>query len=329
MTMAAKALAESFVERTKMMHSRLRFQLAMAALGAAIPIVLLLAVGLTAAHAQDAAKSRAGRAYPPQMQWCRVETYKTVGDTELNLYVFSPEAPKNAPAIVFFFGGGWKSGTPQQFETQCRELANRGMVAITADYRVESRHGVKPTQCLADARSAVRWVRVHADRLGVDPRRIAAGGGSAGGHLAACTAFIAQFDDPGDDKSVSAAPNALVLFNPALVLAPMEGVPLPEGFGTRVSEARMGTKPINLSPAHHVTKNGPPTIIFHGRDDTTVPFATADAFTARMTSLGNRCELHGFDGQKHGFFNGDDYKAKTLAEADRFLVSLGWLKPME
>ena len=200
------------------------------------------------------------------------------------------------------------------------------MVAITADYRVESRHGVKPTQCLADARSAVRWVRAHAGQLGIDPQRIAAGGGSAGGHLAACTAFITEFDEPSDDKTVSAVPNALVLFNPALVLAPIEGFDA-EGFGTRVPEERMGTKPENLSPAHHVTKNGPPTIIFHGREDTTVPFASAEAFTAKMKSQGNRCELHGFDGQKHGFFNGDEFKQKTLVEADQFFVSLGWLKP--
>ena len=290
-------------------------------------IAVLLAAGQLTADAQETAKSRAGRAYPPQMTGCRVETYKTVGDTKLNLYVFSPSAPKNAPAIVFFFGGGWKNGSPQQFETQCRELAKRGMVAITADYRVESRHGVKPTQCLADARSAVRWVRTHADQLGVDPQRIAAGGGSAGGHLAACTAFISEFDEPGEDKSVSAVPNALVLFNPALVLAPIEGFDA-ESFGTRVPEERMGTKPEKLSPVHHITRNGPPTIIFHGREDTTVPFASAEAFTAKMKSLGNRCELHGFDGQKHGFFNGDEFKQKTLAEADKFLVSLGWLKPV-
>ena len=289
-------------------------------------MMTLLVLAQTTANAQDATKARAGRSYPPQMPGCRVETYKTVGDTKLNLYIFSPETPKNAPAIVFYFGGGWKNGSPQQFETQCRKLAERGMVAITADYRVESRHGVKPTQCLADARSAMRWVRGHAEQLGVDPQHIAAGGGSAGGHLAACTAFISEFDEPSEDKTVSAVPNALVLFNPALVLAPIEGFDA-EGFGTRVPEERMGTKPENLSPAHHVTKNGPPTIIFHGREDTTVPFASAEAFTAKMKSQGNRCELHGFDGQKHGFFNGDEFKQKTLAEADQFLVSLGWLKP--
>lgn len=291
-----------------------------------IGAIAAVVVGLSTAPsiAQESAKKKA--AYPPRMAGCREDVYKTVGDTKLKLYIFSPAAPRKAPAIVFFFGGGWRSGTPQQFEMQCRRLADRGMVAITADYRVESRQGVKPTQCLADARSAIRWVRSRAEQLGIDPQRIAAGGGSAGGHLAAATAFIRDFDEPAEDRSVSAEPNALVLFNPALVLAPLEGFDA-SGFGVRVPEEKLGAKPERLSPAHHVARNAPPTIIFHGREDTTVPYASAEAFTARMKSLGNRCELVGFDGQKHGFFNNGEPKEKTLAEADRFLVSLGWLTP--
>ena len=70
--------------------------------------------------------------------------YKTVGDTELYLFVFLPEDHKptdSRPAAVFFFGGGWNGGTPTQFIPHCRHLAQRGMVAITADYRVKTRQG--------------------------------------------------------------------------------------------------------------------------------------------------------------------------------------------
>jgi acetyl esterase/lipase len=262
--------------------------------------------------------------YPPKMDGARVETYKTVGDAKLNLYIFAPSAAKNAPAIVFFFGGGWTGGSPQQFEVQSRHLASRGMVAITADYRVASRHQVKPTQCLADARSAIRWVRANAAKLGVDPKRVAAGGGSAGGHLAAATAFISEFDEPSEDKKISATPDALVLFNPALVLAPMEGLK-PEGFISKCTAEWFGTKPEHISPAHNIKPGGPPAIIFHGRADTTVPFTTAEAFTAKMKAAGNRCELVGYDDQPHGFFNRDPWQNKTLMEADKFLVSLGWI----
>jgi acetyl esterase/lipase len=201
------------------------------------------------------------------------------------------------------------------------------MVAITADYRVASRHQVKPVTCVADAKSAVRWVRANAARLGIDPRRIAVGGGSAGGHLAAATATLPGLDDPADDLRVSAVPDALVLFNPGLVLAELPGLDL-KGFGTRVPEERLGAAPRALSPAHHVRPGLPPTIIFHGEADTTVPYATAAAFTRLMQAAGNRCELRGYPGQPHGFFNhgrAEGKYAETLAAADDFLVSLGWI----
>ncbi|MFM8619552.1 MAG: alpha/beta hydrolase [Opitutaceae bacterium] len=286
---------------------------------------LFLAVAPLTASAAE----KGGFKYPPSFTGARTEVYKTVGDAQLTLSIFEPATgPKTGrPAIVFFFGGGWTNGSPAQFEQQCRHLAARGMVAITADYRVASRHQVKPVACVADAKSALRWVRANAARLGLDPRRIAAGGGSAGGHLAAATATLPGLDEPGEDTRVSAVPDAAVLFNPALVLAPLEGLPL-EGFGTRVPEERLGTKPENLSPAHHVKRGAPPMIVFHGKADTTVPYATAEAFARVMKAAGNRCDLVGYEGQPHGFFNHgrkDGKYAETLAAMDAFLVSLGWL----
>lgn len=271
------------------------------------------------------------RAYPPMLPDARAETYKTIGQTNLQLYIFTPKdhaATNRRPAIVFFFGGGWTSGSPQQFDKQCRYFASRGMVAITADYRVASRQGAKAVQCVADAKSAIRWVRKNSARLGIDPKRIVAAGGSAGGHLAACIAVVPGLDEPGEDTSVSAVPNAAVLFNPALVLAPLEGLDL-EGFGSRVSAQRMGGDPRQISPAHHVRAGAPPMIVFHGKADTTVPFATAEAFAAKMKTAGNRCELIGFDGQPHGFFNygrgNNRFFRVTLEQTDEFLASLGYL----
>ncbi|MBM3878307.1 MAG: alpha/beta hydrolase [Verrucomicrobia bacterium] len=260
----------------------------------------------------------------------RTEVYKQIGNSNLVVHIFEPTGvpATNRAAIVFFFGGGWNSGTPAQFEPHCRHFASRGMVAFAADYRVKSRHGVQPVACVADAKSCVRWIRQNAGRLGVDPGRIAAGGGSAGGHLAAATATLPEFDEPAEDSSVSSVPNALVLFNPALVLAPLDGMDM-GGFGTRVGKERLGAEPRDLSPGHHVQSGTPPAIIFHGKADQTVPYSTAEAFTAAMKKHGNRCELVGFEAQGHGFFNvargdGRCYD-QTLAAADAFLVSLGFL----
>ena len=279
----------------------------------------------------DTKTRKAPLAYPPELSGAKAVTYKTVGETKLALYVFNPEGHKasdSRPAIVFFFGGGWTSGSPGQFEQHCRYLASRGMVAITADYRVASRHQAKAVQCVADAKSAIRYVRAHAKELGVDPKRIAAGGGSAGGHIAGCTGTVPGLDEQGEDTAVSSVPDAMVLFNPALALAPVDGNDF-GGFGARLPAERLGVEPVAISPAHNVKAGAPPTIVFHGRADSTVPFATAEVFAAAMKKAGNRCEVAGFEGQQHGFFNfgkGDNSMFRaTLAQADKFLASLGWL----
>jgi len=299
-----------------------------------LAFLLLAVVGIAAAAEKAAPETRAKKAgfsYPPEFSGAQTVTYKTVGETKLSLFIFDPECHKaldTRPAIVFFFGGGWTNGSPGQFEQQCRYLASRGMVAITADYRVASRHNAKAAQCVSDAKSAIRYVRAHAKELGVDPKRIAAGGGSAGGHIAACTGTLSEFDEASEDKSVSSVPDAMVLFNPVLTLAPVDGNDF-GGFGARLPADRLGAEPVAVSPTHNVKAGAPPTIVFHGKADTTVPFATVEVFAAAMKKAGSRCEVSGFEGQQHGFFNfgrGDNSMfIKTLTEADKFLTSLGWL----
>lgn len=264
--------------------------------------------------------------YPPAMEGARVETYKSVGGADLKVWIFEPtNAPAPRAAIVFFFGGGWRSGSPSQFEPQCRHFAARGMVAVAADYRVATRQQVKPAECVADAKSCVRWLRRNAERLGIDPHRLVAAGGSAGGHLAAAVATLPGLDEKGEDAAVSCVPDALVLFNPALMTAPFGGLDM-KGFGANLTAERFGCAPQEISPIHHVRPGLPPTLIQHGRADTTVPYATVEAFRDAMAKAGNRCELIGYDDMPHGFFNETRYD-ETLAAADRFLVSLGYLPP--
>jgi acetyl esterase len=285
---------------------------------------LSLCVALSAGAQEKTAKKKAG-GYPPTIEGTKSETYRKVGETELKVWIFEPaqKSGKPLPAIVFFFGGGWVGGSPTQFEPQSRHLAGRGMVAIVADYRVKTRQDAKPADCVSDAKACVRWVRANASRLGIDPERIAVGGGSAGGHLAASTATVPGLDDAKDDKSVSCLPNALVLFNPGTVMAPFPGLDL-KGFGAGLDKAKFGCEPTEISPLHHVKKGTPPTIIFHGKADTTVPYSTVEKFAEVMKTAGNRCELVGYEGQPHGFFNKAKY-AETLAATDAFLVSLGYL----
>ena len=258
--------------------------------------------------------------------------YKTVGNTQLHLHIFRPVKQRtDAPAVVFFFGGGWKGGTPAQFEQQCRYLASRGMVAMTAEYRIRNLHGTLATACVADGKSAVRWIRANAKRLGVDPGRIAAGGGSAGGHVAACTGVIAGFEGKGEDGKISSVPNAMVLFNPPCVLAP---VPTRKDFLNAENivglRERMGVAPVELSPWHHIRKGLPPTLVLHGEEDPTVKFWTAKVFVEKMQLSNNAAELAAYPGEAHGFFNygrgGNRMFIATMRRTDEFFVKLGWLK---
>jgi acetyl esterase len=286
--------------------------------------LLTLFVALTA-RAQETVLKKKADGYPPAIEATKSETYRKVGDNELKVWIFEPgqKSAKPLPAIVFFFGGGWTGGSPTQFVPQSRHLASRGMIAIVADYRVKTRQDAKPADCVSDAKACVRWVRANAARLGIDPERIAAGGGSAGGHLATSVATLPGLDAAQDDKSVSCLPNALVLFNPGTVMAPFPDLDL-KGFGAGLDKDKFGCEPVEISPIHHVKKGTPPAVIFHGKADNTVPYSTVEKFSEVMKAAGNRCDLIGYEGEKHSFFNKSKY-AETLAAADDFLVSLGYL----
>ena len=258
--------------------------------------------------------------------------YKKVGKVELHLQVYDlPNAAgkESRAAMVFFFGGGWRTGSVRQFEPHARHLAEKGMVAVTADYRVASRHGTTADKCVEDGKSAVRWLRAHAKELQIDPDRIGAGGGSAGGHVAAAVALVPDFEDAREDASVSCRPNALVLFNPALVLAEVDGeAPFPQNRMKSLAK-RLGTEPRRLSPYHHIRPGLPPTIIFHGEADRVVPVRTARLFAEAMKEKKNECELKTYPGQPHGFFNyrngRNPYYDKTVIEMDRFLQEIGFM----
>lgn len=248
--------------------------------------------------------------------------YKRVGARELKLYVIAPpeaKATERRPALVMFHGGGWVQGGPGQFNMQSSYLASRGLVCVQVEYRLIDKNGKQPPLvCVQDAKSAMRWVRAHAAELGVDPARIGAAGGSAGGHLAAFVGMVPGLDDPADDRSVSSRADALVLFNPVFDNGPKER----GGWGQNFVGDRVG----EFSPAHNISADDPPAIVFLGTKDDLIPVATVERFRDGMKAAGVRCDLHLYDGPGHGFFNREPHKTITLIEADKFLASLGWLE---
>jgi len=233
--------------------------------------------------------------------------------------VFDP-GPSSSPrsAIIIFHGGGWAYGDPTWAYPRARRYAERGMVAIAAQYRLSNQADVTPLEAMADARAQIRWVRANASRLNVDPRRIAVYGWSAGGQLAASAA---QSDD------AESRPDALVLLSPAVDLER-------DSWFARLLGARGDVA--DVSPVRHVRPGLAPTLILQGDVDTETPLAGAEAFCAAMRAVQNVCELEVYAGYGHLFTPaGQDDRgqpaphpetvAAAAGRADRFLREQGFL----
>jgi acetyl esterase/lipase len=245
--------------------------------------------------------------------------YKQIADTKLYMEIYNPESmdvEKKYPTIVFYFGGGWNSGSISQFETHAKYFSQRGMICVLVDYRVKERQQTTPFESLKDAKSSIRFLREQADKFHIDTSKIIAAGGSAGGHLAAATALIDDYNESSDNLSISCIPNALVLFNPVIDNGP-------GGYGyNKIGEAYK-----NFSPLHNIRAGMPPAIIFLGTNDQLIPVETAKYFQKAMEKVKSQCVLKLYEGQGHGFFNYknfDNYK-KTVFETDEFLQSIGYL----
>ena len=247
-----------------------------------------------------------------------ITRYKTLenGDS-LALHIFKPQDIKGGekrPAIVYFFGGGWKLGTPIQFYRECAYYASEGMVAISVDYRIEYLHHSTPFESFEDAKDAICWLRSHASDYQLDPDKIAVAGGSAGGHLAAALGTI------GSDGAVPAGyrPNLSVLYYPVIDM-------VSRGYGFPEIERDFE----KISPIHHVSKATPSTLILLGTKDPIVSVKAVESYRDKLLQNGVDCELHLFEGAGHPIFlyrkllTDDYYKIRKLT--DNFLRRYGFL----
>jgi acetyl esterase/lipase len=251
--------------------------------------------------------------------------YAKRSGVSLRAVVYRPEGWKpreQRPAVVIFHGLGWTKGQPEWSEKYARHYQSKGLVSISAQYRVAEGPTITPVHSIDDARDAIRWVRANSVALGINPQKVAVHGLSTGGHLALAAAMFQG------NSSVSPIPNALILYSPAVDI------------GTNPTFQQLlgeKTPATSVSPMANVRSGLPPTIILQGDSDTVTPFAGAKTFCEKMTAAGNRCELNRYMYVGHLFTpkgTPDDQtpkpdarvEAAALVKADAFLASLGYIK---
>jgi acetyl esterase/lipase len=293
------------------------FSSARLAVAVGFPVAVSLACA-PALVAQDAA--------PPPPADVIVESdilYSNVGG-RLQMDVVRPlEGEALFPAVVCIHGGGFRAGTRQRYLPVAYHLAQHGYVAAVVSYRL-SPMAQFPAP-VEDVKAAVRFLRANAARFQIDPERIGAVGGSAGGHLAlmlGLTGGVAEFEGPGPHQDQSSRVQAVVNFYGPTDLTksyePGKSVDaaqvLPMFLGGDVEHNRPAH--LRASPLHWVSPNDAPTLTIHGTNDNYVAYEHGVWLTERLEAAGVPAKLETIDGGGHGF------KGADLDRANAAMV--GW-----
>ncbi len=273
-------------------------------------MALLIApiLSVTADEQRDALNSD----IPPGMRY----TYKQSAGKLQELEIYFPpnhdSTNSKVPGLILFHGGGWSGGSLRQFRRACQYFASRGLVCATAEYRMLTRNEAsklpigetRKRVCIADAKSAIRWMKQNAGEFGVDPQRIITGGGSAGGHISALATLNPGLNDSSDPPDVDTSVAAYLWFNPAF--SPDD------------------EQDIEVDVLRFLKKDMAPAIVFFGTEDTWLKgWNNAHQHLMR---LGNATtDVQFAEKQAHGFFNKDPWQTVTLIAADRLLVRQGLL----
>jgi acetyl esterase len=263
----------------------------------------LYAMSLADARAADLASIRAGGGEPEPVY--EVAELKITGPGgELPLRLYRPASERPLPALVYFFGGGWVLGTIDTADGVCRRLANAcGALVVVVGYRLAPEHPFPAA--IDDCYTTVRWVAEHAGEIGADPARLAVGGDSAGGNLAAGVALRARADGPAlagqllvypntdqlaDDQSMRAADDRFLFNRHSVDWYRQHYLANPGDAAHPLASPLRAESLAGLPPALVITAEYDPL-----RDQ-------GEAYARRLADEGVPAELSRYPGMAHGFF---------------------------
>lgn len=242
----------------------------------------------------------------------------TIDGRELRYDIFTPPgAPRNAPGVLLVHGGGWAQGEPAQLRGYGIFLGRLGYVCVSAAYRL-SGEAKWPAQ-IHDTKAALRWMKANAERLGVDPDRIAVHGNSAGAHLAlmvAATPNQPEFEGNGVHQGVDTSVRACIAIYPPVEIGPM---PLQGMFLALMGSSATAEDSRAASPVSYARKDFPPTMLVHGTGDEIVPWKASRRMYDALVSEGAPAELHLLEGLPHAFDANSAYSKSIAGLIDLFL----------
>lgn len=274
-----------------------------------IVAITLLLIVICVFAAPDAGATYGGRGdgrggfKPLPIRPDEVYVYRNVDGLDLEGDFYLPEiGDPPYPVVVLIHGGAWKSGDKTAMAYYARKLVERGYACFSINYRLTP--GGKFPNNVNDCRSAVQWLRRWDAKLNIDADRIAAWGGSAGGHL---SGFIGATDDDdgfnAEEFSTSGRIQAVVpcwgVFDFSL-LTNLDGrhhgdLPYMRPKGTTFEEHLE-----LISPITYVTEDDPPVFLIHGEDDAVVPVNQSYAYYNALEVAGVTCELLVVKNAGHG-----------------------------
>lgn len=258
--------------------------------------------------------------------------YAAVGERELHLDVFLPPRPQaggqaSGQAVVLVHGGAWRSGNKSNFYAIASLLAQRGYAVFIPEFRLAPEAGYPAG--LQDINSALAWVAVNAGSFGIDPARIAIGGESSGGQMAALVAYTGGSSRFTASGQPSVRVNALIDIDGVLDLTSPLALRYENAAGDQSAMARwLGGSWERLpqawsdaSAATYAGPDSPPTLVLAGED----PRFTAgwDQIASTLESNGIAHRKVDFPGLPHTFWLFDPYAAQVVEAIDDFLKDSG------
>jgi pectinesterase len=292
------------------MDTRSYLWLALAIFGLSFPVVAPAQVVGKKRDAPNPEGRALRRSLPDTVRVERDIVYAKYGDREVMLDLYLPKRPagEKIPCIVVIHGGGWRSGDKTRFAAQAAYFADKGFAAACIGYRLLPE--VTFPAPVVDCKAAVRWVRANAAKYGIDPDRIGATGGSAGGHLTAMLATssgVKELEGDGGNGGVSSRIQAAVA-----MATPADMGQFAQRHGVEAASAAL------ISPVTHVTKDSAPILLLHGTGDKLVPMGQSELLLEKYKQAGAAAELVKIEGGSHAFWNSEQWFGDAMARAAAF-----------